>query len=349
MIPILQVNHLSVYYHTSRAVVKAADDVTFAVNGGERFGLIGESGSGKSTIALAIMRLIRPPGRIETGEILLDGENLLALAGEEMRQRRLARVAMVAQGAMNSLNPVIRIRQQYADGLNSHGVNVSAEEARASLTELLQRVGLQPRVADMFPHELSGGMKQRVCIALAMSLRPSLIIADEPTSALDVVVQRQVMQTLRLVQEELNAAVILIGHDMGLMAQFADRIGVMYAGKIVEEGPVRAIFRQPQHPYTQLLMESLPSLDERMELRAAAGAPPSAAERPQGCVFHPRCRHVMERCVVEQPVYRPVAPEQLAACHLHEDGLQALPVARPVARPIARPVAGQPADREVDA
>ncbi len=322
MIPILQVNHLSVHYHTPRAVVKAADDVTFDVRAGERFGLIGESGSGKSTIALAIMRLIRPPGRIESGEVLLDGEDLLVLSDDEMRRRRLARVAMVAQGAMNSLNPVIRIRQQYADGLNSHGVNVNADEARASLTDLLKRVGLQPKVADMFPHELSGGMKQRVCIALAMSLRPSLIIADEPTSALDVVVQRQVMQTLRLAQEELNAAVILIGHDMGLMAQFADRIGVMYAGRIVEEGPVRAVFRQPQHPYSQLLMESLPSLDERMELRVATGAPPSAAERPQGCVFHPRCQYVMARCVSEQPVYRQVAPEQWAACHLHDAAVQ---------------------------
>ena len=246
--------------------MKAVDDVTFDVEAGERFGLIGESGSGKSTIALAIMRLIRPPGVIESGEIFLDGENLLDLADEEMRQRRLASVAMVTQGAMNSLNPVIRIRQQFADGLTSHDVARAKEEVGIRLAELLRRVGLQPNVADMYPHQLSGGMKQRVCIALAMSLRPSLIIADEPTSALDVVVQRQVMQTLRQVQEDLNAAVILIGHDMGLMAQFASRIGVMYAGKLVEEGPVRSIFRQPDHPYTQLLMDSLPSLDERQTL-----------------------------------------------------------------------------------
>jgi len=324
MTSILQVNHLRVHYHTPRAVVKAVDDVTFDVQSGERFGLIGESGSGKTTIALAIMRLIRPPGRIESGEVILDGEELLDLSDQEMRQRRLDRVAMVTQGAMNSLNPVIRIRRQFADGLNSHGAQVTTEEARDRLSALLQRVGLQPRVADMYPHELSGGMKQRVCIALAMSLRPSLIIADEPTSALDVVVQRQVMQTLRQVQEDLNAAVVLIGHDMGLMAQFVSRIGVMYAGKIVEEGPVRAIFRHPQHPYTQLLMESLPSLDEKMELRAAQGAPPSAAERPRGCVFHPRCPYVMDRCISEEPLLQKVAPEQMAACHLH-DGAGPLP------------------------
>ena len=167
---------------------------------------------------------------------------------------------------MNSLNPVIRIRQQFADGLTSHDVTVPKDEIGARLDELLQRVGLQPDVANMYPHQLSGGMKQRVCIALAMSLQPSLIIADEPTSALDVVVQRQVMQTLAQAQEDLNAAVILIGHDMGLMAQFAGRIGVMYAGKLVEEGPVRAIFRRPAHPYTQLLMDSLPSLGERQAL-----------------------------------------------------------------------------------
>jgi peptide/nickel transport system ATP-binding protein len=264
MTPTLQVKNLRVYYHTPRSIVRAVDDVTFDVQAGDRFGLIGESGSGKSTIALAIMRLIRPPGRIESGEIWLDGENLLDLSEEQMRERRLARVAMVPQGAMNSLNPVIRIRQQYADGLISHGIPISQDEARARLMELLPRVGLQPNVADMYPHELSGGMKQRVCIALAMSLRPSLIIADEPTSALDVVVQRQVMQTLRNVQEELNSAVILIGHDMGLMAQFASHVGVMYAGKLVEVGDVRQIFHNPQHEYTRLLMESLPTLDERI-------------------------------------------------------------------------------------
>ncbi|MEA3334958.1 MAG: ABC transporter ATP-binding protein [Chloroflexota bacterium] len=319
----LQVNDLRVYYHTSRGIVKAVDAITFGVKASERFGLIGESGSGKSTIALAIMRLIRPPGVIESGEIRLDGENLLDLSDEEMRQRRLASVAMVTQGAMNSLNPVIRIRQQFADGLNSHGVKVTQKDAREQLSELLLRVGLQQDVADMYPHQLSGGMKQRVCIALAMSLRPSLIIADEPTSALDVVVQRQVMQTLRQVQEDLNSAVILIGHDMGLMAQFTSRIGVTYAGKLVEEGPVRAVFRRPQHPYTQLLMDSLPSLEEKQMLSgAASGSPPSASERPEGCVFHPRCPYAMDQCIDMAPVYRQVAPEQWVACHLHNDGEQ---------------------------
>jgi peptide/nickel transport system ATP-binding protein len=319
MTSLLQVNDLRVYYRTPRGAVKAVDGVTFDVKTGERFGLIGESGSGKSTIALAIMRLIRAPGRIETGEILLDGENLLALSDEEMRRRRLDSVAMVTQGAMNSLNPVIRIRRQFSDGLQSHGVNLSQAEERRRFGELLERVGLKPEVANMYPHELSGGMKQRVIMAFAISLRPKLIIADEPTSALDVVVQRQVMQTLRQVQEDLGSAVILIGHDMGLMAQFASRIGVMYAGKLVEEGPVRGVFRNPEHPYTQLLMHSLPSLEEKEELVAvdrSTGA--SSSERPTGCVFHPRCPYVMDHCVDVEPEYRLVGPDQFAACHLHD-------------------------------
>jgi oligopeptide/dipeptide ABC transporter ATP-binding protein len=319
MTSILQVNDLRVYFHTPRTIVKAVDGVTFDIKTGERFGLIGESGSGKSTIALAIMRLIRSPGRIESGEILLDGENLLDLSDQEMRRRRLDKVAMVTQGAMNSLNPVIRIRKQFADGLESHDVNVSKEEMDERLADLLVRVGLKPNVASMYPHELSGGMKQRVCMAIAISLRPSLIIADEPTSALDVVVQRQVMQTLRQVQEDLGSAVILIGHDMGLMAQFADKVGVLYAGKLVEEGPVRQIFRKPEHPYTRLLMESLPSLEEKEALVGGFGSPPSAAERPQGCVFHPRCRYVMDRCIDIEPAYRQVGPNQWAACHLHDE------------------------------
>ncbi len=319
MTAILRVNNLRIYFYTSRGIVKAVDDVTFSVEAGERFGLIGESGSGKSTLALGIMRLVRSPGVIESGEIYLEETNLLTLSPDEIRQQRLANVAMVTQGAMNSLNPVTRIRQQFADGLNSHGTALTQDQARQHLGTLLEQVGLDPSVADMYPHQLSGGMKQRVCIAFAMSLHPSLIIADEPTSALDVVVQRQVMQTLRQVQEDLHTAVILIGHDMGLMAQFANRVGVMYAGKLVEEGPVRSIFHNPLHPYTQLLMDSLPTLDEKQELTAVpAGSPPSALERPSGCVFHPRCQHAMPHCIDTPPAYREVTPGQKVACHLYD-------------------------------
>jgi peptide/nickel transport system ATP-binding protein len=296
--------------------VKAVEDVSFGLRAGERFSLIGESGSGKSTMALSIMRLIKPPGHIEAGEIWLDGTSVMALSEEQMRQVRLAGIALISQGAMNSLNPVMRIRPQLVDGLRSHGVRVSREEADDRVGELLEWVGLQRRVADMYPHELSGGMKQRVCIAIAISLRPKVIIADEPTSALDVVVQRQVMETLRRVQEDLGASVILIGHDMGLTAQFADRVGIMYAGRLMETGPVGEIFSRPQHPYSQLLIASLPTLEKKGVFQGIAGAPPSLLDLPPGCVFHPRCPYAIDRCREEAPELRHTAPDHQAACHV---------------------------------
>jgi peptide/nickel transport system ATP-binding protein len=275
--PVLDVTDLRVHYPTTRGIVRAVDGVSFEVGQRERFGLIGESGSGKSTIALALMRLIKPPGRIAAGEAWLwkgeaqpgsgenedaRGVNLLALPEDRMRQYRLSEIALVTQGAMNSLNPVMRVKDQILDGLQAHGVKLTSEQEKQRVVELLESVDLKSEVANHFPHELSGGMKQRVCIAIAISLRPKLIIADEPTSALDVVVQRRVMQTLRKVQRELGASVILIGHDMGVMAQFAHRLGVMRAGQLVEVGDVKSIFARPQHPYTRMLIESLPALDK---------------------------------------------------------------------------------------
>jgi peptide/nickel transport system ATP-binding protein len=320
MKPILQVQGLKTYYHTPAGPVKAVDGVSFDLLPGQRFGLVGESGSGKSTVAYSIMRLMRPPANIEAGEVLLDGVDLLQLSNEQMRRVRLAEIAMVSQGAMNSLNPVVRVRQQLLDGLIDHGVHLSDTQANKHIADLLGRVGLKPEVAGMFPHQLSGGMKQRVSMAVAISLRPKVIIADEPTSALDVVVQRRVMQTLRRVQEELGAAVILIGHDMGLMAQFADHVGVMYAGKLVEISPVAEMFEAPQHPYSQLLMESLPSLDRKDAFHSIKDLPPSLLNPPSGCVFHPRCPHVMDRCKTEVPIMQAAEkPGHQAACHLLDE------------------------------
>jgi|FLYN01.1.fsa_nt_gi peptide/nickel transport system ATP-binding protein len=313
---ILEVRDLRTCYETPRGPVKAVDGVSFDLLPGQRFGLIGESGSGKSTVALSIMRLIRPPGRIECGQVVLDGVDLLTLSDEAMRALRLAKIALVSQGAMNSLNPVIRVKQQILDGFHSHGMRLSREEGEKRVGELLMRVGLRPEVANMFPHQLSGGMKQRVCIAIAISLRPKVIIADEPTSALDVVVQRRVMQTLRKVQEELGAAVLLIGHDIGLMAQFADAIGVMYAGKLVEVGPVSDVIAHPQHPYSQLLMESLPSLERKSGFQSVKDLPPSLLNPPPGCVFHPRCPYVMDRCKTIAPELISTSIDRRAACHL---------------------------------
>jgi peptide/nickel transport system ATP-binding protein len=247
----------------------AVDGVSLDIAAGERLGLIGESGSGKSTLALALMRLIKPPGQIEGGRAMLDGVDLLSLPEAQMRERRLGTIALVTQGAMNSLNPVMRIRHQMIDGLRAHGVRLSNDQWNQRLQELLRSVNLRPEVADLYPHQLSGGMKQRVCIAIAISLRPRVIVADEPTSALDVVVQRRVIQTLRKVQDEIGAAVILIGHDMGLMAQFAQRVAVMRNGKIVEVGDVRDIFARPEHAYTRQLISSLPRLRSRASVATA--------------------------------------------------------------------------------
>jgi oligopeptide/dipeptide ABC transporter ATP-binding protein len=316
----LRVRDLRVHYHTPRGAVRAVDGVSFDLAAGERLGLVGESGSGKSTIALALMRMIKPPGRIEGGQVLLEGTDLLQQSEEQMRQLRLAGIAMVAQGAMNSLNPVRRVRDQILDAIADHGQRLSRAEREQRVAALLAAVGLNPSAAKLYPHELSGGMKQRVVTAIAISLRPKVIIADEPTSALDVVVQRQIMQTLLRVQEELGAAVILIGHDMGLMAQFVTRLGVMYAGKLVELCPARSMFAEPLMPYSQLLVASLPSLDKKDELRGIPGLPPSLLERPSGCPFRARCPYAFDRCAVEEPALLEHRPAHWAACHLLDEG-----------------------------
>jgi ABC-type dipeptide/oligopeptide/nickel transport system ATPase component len=266
---ILEVDDLHVHYETRRAPVRAVDGVSFGLRAGERFGLAGESGSGKSTVAMAIMGLLRPPARIVAGRVQLGGKDLLGLSDEQLRQTRLADIALVPQGAMNSLNPVRRVRDHFRDSIRAHRA-ASDREVHERSVQLLRMVGLRERILGLYPHELSGGMKQRVCIALSISLTPRVIIADEPTSALDVVVQRQVMETLRTVQERLGAAVLLIGHDMGLLAQFVERLGVMYRGRLVEVGPVRDVFREPLHRYTRMLIRSLPTLDEKKLVRADA-------------------------------------------------------------------------------
>jgi peptide/nickel transport system ATP-binding protein len=315
---VLNIADLRVYYHTRHGPVKAVDGVSFDLAQGERLGLVGESGSGKSTTGLAILRLIKPPGKIEAGHIRLDGVDVLGLSEPAMRRIRLGAIALVAQGAMNSLNPVMRVGDQIIDALVDHGVQGSRKELADRVGNLFQRVGLSRRDMGRFPHELSGGMKQRVCIALAISLRPKVIVADEPTSALDVVVQRQVMDTLADVQAELGAAVILIGHDMGLMAQFVDRLGVMYAGELVEVSPMEAVYEEPLHPYTRLLIACLPSLEQKGVFAGIPGLPPSLLNPPPGCPFNPRCPYAMERCRVERPVLQQAQRDRWVACHLYD-------------------------------
>ncbi len=313
---VLRVRGLRVHYHTPQGAVKAADNVSFILKADERLGFVGESGSGKSTTALAILRMIKPPGRIEAGDIRLGDTDVMTLSDEELRQFRLARIALVPQGSMNSLNPVLRIRAQMADALWDHGVQLPRRGLDERIRALLVSVGLPAEVAGMYPHELSGGMKQRACIAIAISLRPKVIIADEPTSALDVVVQKQVMETLARVQRDLEASVILVGHDMGLVAQFVDRVGIMYAGNLVEVAPVRDIFTRPLHPYTQMLIASLPSLERKGTFRGIPGLPPLLRDLPPGCAFHPRCPQVTDRCRTESPIFTAARPDSGAACHL---------------------------------
>ncbi len=311
---VLRVEGLRVSYDHPLGEVRAVDDVWFNLRPHERFGLAGESGSGKSTMALAILRLIRPPGRIDGGEVWLDDTRLSSLSDDAMRKLRLAGIALVPQGSMNSLNPVLRIRAQIADALGDHGTTLSRRDIDTHVRDLLGHVGLPPGVADMYPHELSGGMKQRACIAIAICLRPKVIIADEPTSALDVVVQRQVMATLARVQQELGAAVILVGHDMGLMAQFVDRLGVMYAGRLVEIAPIGEIITAPKHPYTQMLIASLPSLERKGMMQGIPGLAPLLRDLPSGCAFHPRCPKATDLCRMERPLLRDLGDHQ-AACH----------------------------------
>jgi peptide/nickel transport system ATP-binding protein len=312
---VLRVDGLRVGFDHPLGRVQAVDDVSFALMPGERFGLAGESGSGKSTLALAILRMIKPPGRIEAGEVWLDGTRLADLDEDGIRALRLAGIALVPQGSINSLNPVLRIGHQIIDAFADHGLRLGRGEAERRVASLLGEVGLPETVARMYPHELSGGMKQRACIAIAISLRPKVIIADEPTSALDVVVQRQVMATLARVQQELGAAVILIGHDMGLMAQFVDRLGVMYAGRLVEVAPIADIITSPRHPYTRALIAALPSLETRGTLAGIPGLAPLLRDLPPGCAFHPRCPQAVERCRGEKPAVREIAGAQVA-CHL---------------------------------
>ncbi len=317
--PVLQVKDLTVEYETERGMLRAADKVSFELWPGQRFGLVGESGSGKTTTALALMRLTQLPGRIVDGKVMLDGVDLMSLSENRMREMRLAQISYVPQGAMNSLNPVVKVGNQIANGFKDHIDNMGRSEISERIVEVLRSVGLDPAVSRMYPHELSGGMKQRVAIAIAVSLGPKVIIADEPTSALDVVVQREVMLTLRRLQEEIGAAVLIVGHDMGLMAQFASHVGVMYAGRLVEVGQVMDIFDDPFHPYTRALIASLPSTNRRHRLTGIPGLPPALLELPTGCSFNPRCESVMDVCMSVDPTFDQIRGGRWASCHLYDE------------------------------
>jgi len=319
---LLEVDDLVVDYLTPNRVVRAVDTVSFDVRPGEIVGLAGESGCGKSTSAHAILRLLRPPAEITSGQVLFQGQNLLAMSPNELRSFRWRNISIVFQSAMNSLNPVISIADQFLDTFKAHE-HVSKKQAMDRAAELMTLVGIDPARLKSFPHELSGGMRQRVVIALALSLSPELIIMDEPTTALDVVVQRDILQEIETLQKELKFAVLFITHDLSLLVEFSSRIAIMYAGKIVEFAAAQELFLRPQHPYTVGLMESFPSLTgPRKALVGIPGSPPDLGAPPAGCRFNPRCPRVMNVCRSIPPELVAHSPEHLTACHLYPSSLR---------------------------
>lgn len=313
---VLDVRNLTVDYITERGKARAVDNVSLRIHAGEVYGLAGESGSGKSTAALSVLRLLGPPAMISGGEVWFQGTNLLALDESSLREVRWRDISMVFQSAMNALNPVMRIGPQVRDVILRH-TDTSRPDADRRVKEVLQLVGIDPTRARAYPHELSGGMRQRVMIAIALALQPSLIIMDEPTTALDVVVQREILDEIRILQATLGFAILFITHDMSLLIELSDRIAIMYAGRIVEEAAARDIYEQPQHPYTQGLMRSFPSLDgEVQRLSGIPGTAPGLLNLPGGCPFHDRCPSAMPVCAVERPPVVTIGAGHTAACHL---------------------------------
>jgi peptide/nickel transport system ATP-binding protein len=332
---LLEISDLGVYYRTVSGLARAVDGVYLTVNRGEILGIAGESGSGKSTLASALLRLIRPPGYIAGGHARMyptgrEPIDLMEVDDTTLRQIRWRHISYIPQGSMNSLNPVMRIRDQFVDVMVEHG-DENAEKARERVPELLQQVGLGGHVANMYPHELSGGMKQRVIIAMAIALKPDLVIADEPTTALDVNVQRVMIQTLADLRDRMGMSLIVVTHDMAVHAELVDRVAVMYAGNIIETASVGQIFHQPRHPYTQGLIAAIPRVGgERVRLKGIAGNAPSPRDWPSGCRFHPRCPYVMPVCPEIVPVLQPVDSADatndipsLVACHLYPSGQRA--------------------------
>ena len=313
---LLEVDGLVMRYDTEAGEVSAVENVTFSLRRGEAMGLVGESGCGKTSVALSLLRLAPDNARFKSGSVRWEGVDLLELSDQRMREYRWAEISMVFQGAMNAWNPVYRVGDQIREAMYQHfDPPLGASETARRVKRLFELVGLDPAVQNRYPHELSGGMRQRAVIAMALSCEPKLIIADEPTTALDVIVQAQILKELKEIQQDLGLSILYISHDMAVIAQVTDTIGVMYAGKLVELGSTREVFHRPRHPYSYLLLSSIPSVTgPRRRPVSLEGTPPNLLAPPSGCRFHPRCPWATEQCRDEEPPMMQIGPSQWTAC-----------------------------------
>jgi oligopeptide/dipeptide ABC transporter ATP-binding protein len=317
---LLEIRDLEVHYPVRTGTVKGVDHVSLSVYDGETLGLVGESACGKSTLGRAILRLVSEPGKIAGGQILFRGEDLMAKGEKEMTQIRGRNISMIFQDPMTSLNPLQRIDHHFIETIRTHEAGISVGEARERAAEMFDRLGIQRERLSDYPHQLSGGMRQRVMIGLALILNSDLVLADEPTTSLDVIVEAQILDLIKDLKQAYQMTLILISHNLGIVAELSDRLAVMYAGKLVEVAPALALFDEPLHPYTRGLLASVPNIRlEDEELRTMPGAPPDLISPPAGCRFHPRCVYAMERCHDVEPSYRRVRDERWTACWLYEE------------------------------
>jgi oligopeptide/dipeptide ABC transporter ATP-binding protein len=316
--PLLDIQSLVVEYHTLRANVKAVDRVSLAIDKGHTLGLVGESGCGKSTLGLSTVRLVPSPGKIVGGHISLDGLDVATCGEQEIREVRGKRIGYIFQDPMTSLNPVKKISAHFVEMIHTHEPEISREDALKRAKEVLGKLGILPERIDDFPHQFSGGMRQRVMIGLALALNPDLLIADEPTTSLDVIVEAQIVELLKQLKESLKLTLILITHNIGIVAETADHVAVMYAGRLAELARTENLFEKPMHPYTQALLNSVPNITKKGQVLSwIPGAPPDLAEPPPGCLYNPRCPHAFDRCRVDEPALLRHGDSEVA-CHLYD-------------------------------
>lgn len=315
---VLDVQDLTTYYATDRGPVRAAEGVSFQLEEGEAMGLAGESGCGKTTIALSLLKILPTNGRIVGGKILLNGTDIVPLSESDMRKKiRWKKLSMIFQGAMNALNPLYKVGDQIVEAITLHEPDVTRKEAKERTSKLLEMVGVDPSRIDNYPYEFSGGMKQRALIAMSLACNPAVVLADEPGTALDVIVQAQVLRLMKELKERLNLSIIMIAHDLSMIAEVCQKISIMYAGYLVEYGGIVKIFKEPAHPYTKALIEAFPSIvAEKQEMVSIPGFPPDLLNPPSGCRFHPRCKIAKDVCKKDVPELLEISKDHFAACHL---------------------------------